>query len=146
MFAAPFWLVVVTAGMTCWGGTWYDTACLVTNVRNFPNNRGTVVGLLKACVGKLSLDPPPSPQEGLPPGFILRLNIRSCPVNFVCGYTSRCVLQPSSFRVLTALPADLFFKQMWWCTSVMCDVPVALLEDITAGLQYDCSGVIKYVL
>lgn len=31
--------------------TWFDTACVVTNVRNFPHDRGTVVGILKAFVG-----------------------------------------------------------------------------------------------
>lgn len=52
LIAAPFWLVLLIAGLTCNGGTWFDTACLVTSVRNFPNERGTVVGLLKACVGE----------------------------------------------------------------------------------------------
>ena len=51
LIATPFWLVLIIAGLTCNGGTWFDTACLVTSVRNFPNERGTVVGLLKACVG-----------------------------------------------------------------------------------------------
>ncbi|KAI8475459.1 MAG: Nodulin-like-domain-containing protein [Monoraphidium minutum] len=32
-------------------GTWYDTAALVTNVRNFPNSRGFVVGILKSFLG-----------------------------------------------------------------------------------------------
>ncbi|GIL65871.1 hypothetical protein Vafri_19517 [Volvox africanus] len=31
--------------------TWFDTASIVTNVRNFPHDRGTVVGILKAFVG-----------------------------------------------------------------------------------------------
>ena len=52
LISAPFWLVLIIAGLTCNGGTWFDTACLVTSVRNFPNERGTVVGLLKACVGE----------------------------------------------------------------------------------------------
>lgn len=51
LIPAPFWVVLIIAGLTCNGGTWFDTACLVTSVRNFPNERGTVVGLLKACVG-----------------------------------------------------------------------------------------------
>ncbi|DBA83628.1 hypothetical protein WJX77_000101 [Trebouxia sp. C0004] len=51
LIPAPFWLVLIIAGLTCNGGTWIDTVCLVTSVRNFPNERGTVVGLLKACVG-----------------------------------------------------------------------------------------------
>lgn len=53
LIPAPFWLVLIIAGLTCNGGTWFDTACLVTSVRNFPNERGTVVGLLKACVGEI---------------------------------------------------------------------------------------------
>lgn len=55
MFHAPFWLVLIIAGVSCNGGTWLDTSCLVTNVRNFPNERGTVVGLLKSCVGEQTI-------------------------------------------------------------------------------------------
>lgn len=32
-------------------GTWYDTSSLVTSVRNFPNERGVVVGVLKSYLG-----------------------------------------------------------------------------------------------
>jgi hypothetical protein len=32
-------------------GTWYDTSALVTSVRNFPNDRGFVVGVLKSFLG-----------------------------------------------------------------------------------------------
>lgn len=32
-------------------GTWFDTAAIVTNVRNFPNSRGFVVGILKSFLG-----------------------------------------------------------------------------------------------
>lgn len=32
-------------------GTWLDTTTLVTNVRNFPNDRGFVVGVLKSFLG-----------------------------------------------------------------------------------------------
>lgn len=70
LIAAPFWLVLIIAGLTCNGGTWIDTACLVTSVRNFPNERGTVVGLLKACVGEIPFTclPPPvlPPPVSLP--------------------------------------------------------------------------------
>eukprot|EP00891_Asterochloris_glomerata_P001572 jgi/Astpho2/1572/fgenesh1_pg.00026_%23_48_t len=48
----PFWLLVVLALIGCNGGTWTDTAVMVTSVRNFPNERGTVVGILKSCVGR----------------------------------------------------------------------------------------------
>lgn len=37
--------------MACNGGTWFDAAGLVTNVRNFPSNRGMAVGVLKSGVG-----------------------------------------------------------------------------------------------
>ncbi|GBG85457.1 hypothetical protein CBR_g40099 [Chara braunii] len=33
------------------GGSWADTACVVTSMRNFPMFRGTVMGLLKSQVG-----------------------------------------------------------------------------------------------
>jgi hypothetical protein len=32
-------------------GVWYDTSALVTCVRNFPNDRGFVVGVLKSFLG-----------------------------------------------------------------------------------------------
>lgn len=32
-------------------GTWLDTSALVTSVRNFPTERGKVVGLLKSFLG-----------------------------------------------------------------------------------------------
>lgn len=37
--------------VACSGGTYSDTTALATNIRNFPSNRGTVVGLIKTCVG-----------------------------------------------------------------------------------------------
>lgn len=39
--------------LSCAGnmGTWYDTSSLVTSVRNFPNDRGFVVGVLKSFLG-----------------------------------------------------------------------------------------------
>lgn len=36
---------------SCVAGTWFDTSALVTNVRNFPNNRGLAVGVLKSFLG-----------------------------------------------------------------------------------------------
>jgi hypothetical protein len=32
-------------------GTWFDTSTLVTNLRNFKNSRGFVVGVLKSFLG-----------------------------------------------------------------------------------------------
>jgi hypothetical protein len=32
-------------------GCWFDTATIVTNVRNFPHSRGFVVGILKSYLG-----------------------------------------------------------------------------------------------
>lgn len=32
-------------------GVWFDTSALVTSVRNFPNDRGFVVGVLKSFLG-----------------------------------------------------------------------------------------------
>ncbi|KAK9815489.1 hypothetical protein WJX72_004521 [[Myrmecia] bisecta] len=51
MFVASHWQVAAMALIACGGSSWTDTSCLVTSVRNFPNERGTVVGLLKSCVG-----------------------------------------------------------------------------------------------
>lgn len=35
----------------CHAGTWFDTSALVSSVRNFPNNRGLAVGVLKSFLG-----------------------------------------------------------------------------------------------
>lgn len=44
--ALPFWAVLCLAVTAANSGAWTDTSVLVTNVRNFPNQRGTVVGAL----------------------------------------------------------------------------------------------------
>jgi hypothetical protein len=46
-----YWQVIAAAVLACNGGAWTDTACLVTSTRNFPGERGTVIGILKSCVG-----------------------------------------------------------------------------------------------
>ncbi|GFR39689.1 hypothetical protein Agub_g164, partial [Astrephomene gubernaculifera] len=46
-----FGLVCCFAVLAGNSSTWFDTTCIVTNVRNFPRDRGTVVGILKAFVG-----------------------------------------------------------------------------------------------
>ncbi|GLI60590.1 hypothetical protein VaNZ11_002750 [Volvox africanus] len=50
---APSFAFVCICAMVGAGNssTWFDTASIVTNVRNFPHDRGTVVGILKAFVG-----------------------------------------------------------------------------------------------
>ena len=50
-FEASIWQLVVLSVFAGNGGTWYDTSPLTTNLRNFPASRGTVVGLVKACIG-----------------------------------------------------------------------------------------------
>jgi MFS family permease len=49
--ALPLPGVCLLALLAGHGGTWFDTAPLATNLRNFPAHRGTVVGLIKASVG-----------------------------------------------------------------------------------------------
>ncbi|MED6160730.1 hypothetical protein PIB30_054117 [Stylosanthes scabra] len=47
----PYWLMCI---FLCMGGnstTWMNTAVLVTCMRNFPNNRGPISGILKGYVG-----------------------------------------------------------------------------------------------
>jgi hypothetical protein len=46
----PLWHHMMLMCPPCAGntGTWFDTSTLVTNVRNFPNDRGFVVGVLKS--------------------------------------------------------------------------------------------------
>ena len=42
--AVMHWHVAVLIGLANCGGTFVDVACLATNIRNFPNERGTVIG------------------------------------------------------------------------------------------------------
>uniref|UniRef100_A0A803P080 Nodulin-like domain-containing protein n=1 Tax=Cannabis sativa TaxID=3483 RepID=A0A803P080_CANSA len=47
----PYWLLFVTLCIATNSNAWFGTAVLVTNMRNFPLNRGTVAGILKGYVG-----------------------------------------------------------------------------------------------
>ncbi|EFJ44963.1 hypothetical protein VOLCADRAFT_94778, partial [Volvox carteri f. nagariensis] len=49
--APSFAFICVCAVLGGNSSTWFDTTAIVTNVRNFPRDRGTVVGILKAFVG-----------------------------------------------------------------------------------------------
>lgn len=40
----PYWAMVGLTVMAFNGSNWIDTACIATNVHNFPHDRGTVVG------------------------------------------------------------------------------------------------------
>ncbi|KAK9818151.1 hypothetical protein WJX72_007867 [[Myrmecia] bisecta] len=51
MFRPPYWVVVAIAVVAFNGGSWVDTTCIATSVRNFPHDRGTAVGILKSFVG-----------------------------------------------------------------------------------------------
>jgi hypothetical protein len=42
--ALPYWAMVGLTVMAFNGSNWIDTACIATNVQNFPADRGTVVG------------------------------------------------------------------------------------------------------
>jgi hypothetical protein len=41
-------------------GTFWDTSTLATCTRNFPAERGTTIGTIKACMGQLSILHPKS--------------------------------------------------------------------------------------
>ncbi|PON51660.1 Major facilitator [Parasponia andersonii] len=47
----PYWLLFLTLFIATNSNAWFGTAVLVTNMRNFPLNRGTVAGILKGYVG-----------------------------------------------------------------------------------------------
>jgi MFS family permease len=47
----PYWVMILLAVAACNGQAWYETAGLVTSVRNFETERGTVIGILKAFLG-----------------------------------------------------------------------------------------------
>lgn len=40
----PYWAMVGLTVMAFNGSSWIDTACIATNVNNFPDNKGSVVG------------------------------------------------------------------------------------------------------
>ena len=50
-FTAKIWQLAVLTAIAGNGGTFFDTTCLATNLRNFPAQRGPVVGIIKAGVG-----------------------------------------------------------------------------------------------
>jgi len=45
------WKLMLLAMFAGNGGTWFDTATLTTNIRNFPASRGIIVGVMKSCIG-----------------------------------------------------------------------------------------------
>ncbi|XP_062078235.1 protein NUCLEAR FUSION DEFECTIVE 4-like [Humulus lupulus] len=47
----PYWLLWIALGIGTNSSAWLTTAVLVTNMRNFPVNRGTVAGILKGYGG-----------------------------------------------------------------------------------------------
>ena len=44
----PYWGMVGLTVMAFNGSNWIDTACIATNVHNFPSDRGSVVGMSPA--------------------------------------------------------------------------------------------------
>lgn len=50
-FTFSIWQIALLALIAGNGGSWFDTCCLTTNIRNFPSSRGTIVGIMKASVG-----------------------------------------------------------------------------------------------
>ena len=46
-----YWQVVLIAMVGPFAGTFWDTSALATCTRNFPAERGTVIGIVKACMG-----------------------------------------------------------------------------------------------
>eukprot|EP01018_Ginkgo_biloba_P015962 Gb_29846 [translate_table: standard] len=47
----PYWVVWLALCLGTNSSTWFNTAVLVTNMRNFPLSRGTLAGILKGYVG-----------------------------------------------------------------------------------------------
>ncbi|GLJ26313.1 hypothetical protein SUGI_0506140 [Cryptomeria japonica] len=47
----PYWVVWLALCLGTNSATWFNTAVLVTNMRNFPYSRGTLAGILKGYVG-----------------------------------------------------------------------------------------------
>ena len=51
-----YWQVVFIAMVGPFAGTFWDTSALATCTRNFPAERGTVIGIIKACMGEARTD------------------------------------------------------------------------------------------
>lgn len=41
----------VRRSLACHGASYFETAAIATNVKNYPEDRGRVIGLLKTCIG-----------------------------------------------------------------------------------------------
>jgi hypothetical protein len=55
-----YWQLVFIAMIAPFAGTFWDTSTLATCTRNFPAERGTTIGTIKACMGQLSILHPKS--------------------------------------------------------------------------------------
>ncbi|KAK9813424.1 hypothetical protein WJX73_007856 [Symbiochloris irregularis] len=51
MWSPPYYAMLALAAVACNGQTWFEAPALVTCVRNFETERGTVIGILKALLG-----------------------------------------------------------------------------------------------
>ncbi|XP_050380662.1 protein NUCLEAR FUSION DEFECTIVE 4-like [Argentina anserina] len=51
VLSLPYWLLWIALCVAANSSTWFSTAVLVTNMRNFPISRGTVAGILKGYGG-----------------------------------------------------------------------------------------------
>ncbi|CAN8270680.1 unnamed protein product [Cochlearia groenlandica] len=51
LLGLPFWLLFIALAIATNSSSWFGTASLVTNMRNFPMSRGPVGGLLKGYIG-----------------------------------------------------------------------------------------------
>ncbi|KAJ7517569.1 hypothetical protein O6H91_21G029700 [Diphasiastrum complanatum] len=47
----PYWQMCIVQCLAANSCTWFNTAILVTTMRNFPRSRGTVVGIVKGFIG-----------------------------------------------------------------------------------------------
>lgn len=50
-FHPPYYVMLLLSAVACNGQTWFESPALVTTVRNFETERGTVIGILKALLG-----------------------------------------------------------------------------------------------
>lgn len=84
----PYWLMCV---LLCLGGnssTWMNTAVLVTCMRNFPQNRGPVSGILKGYVGlstAIFTDTCTALFSSSPSSFLLMLTIVPAIICFIAS-------------------------------------------------------------